>query len=43
MNYKIGKSSKDDVNEAISESVAGLISPKLILFFSDANNFEEYT
>ena len=43
MNYKIGKSSKSDVNEAISESVAGLISPKLILFFSDAKRFEEYT
>lgn len=43
MNYKVGKSSKSDLNEAVSEATAGLASPKLILFFSDVLHFEEYT
>ena len=42
MNYKVGKSSKSDLNEAISEATMGLKSPKLILFFSDVKNFEVY-
>jgi len=32
MNYKVGKSSKSDLKEAISEATIGLKSPKLILF-----------
>lgn len=43
MNYKVGKSSKSDLKEAVSEAAAGLKSPKLILFFSDVPHFEEYT
>jgi hypothetical protein len=42
MNYKIGRSPKSDFKEAVSEASAGLKSPKLILFFSDINNFEGY-
>lgn len=42
MNYKVGKSSKIDLNEAISEATYGLKSPKLILFFSDVEHFEKY-
>lgn len=43
MNYKVGKSSNSDLNEAISEAVKGFVSPKLILFFSDVEHFESYT
>jgi len=42
MNYKVGKSSKSDLKEAISEATMGLESPKLILFFSDVKHFEVY-
>jgi hypothetical protein len=43
MNYKVGKSSKGDLNEAIAEATMGLESPKLILFFSNVEHFEVYT
>jgi len=43
MNYKVGKSSKSDLKEAISEATMGLKSPKLILFFSDVERFEVYS
>lgn len=42
MNYKVGKSSKSDLKEAVSEATTGLKSPKLILFFSDVEHFEGY-
>lgn len=42
MNYKVGKSSKINLEEAVSEATQGLVSPKLILFFSDVKNFENY-
>src|SRR5476651_2605051 len=42
MNYKVGKSSKSDLKEAISEATIGLKAPKLILFFSDVKHFEVY-
>lgn len=43
MNYKVGKSSKSDLNQAITEATIGLKYPKLILFFSNVEHFEEYT
>lgn len=43
MNYKIGRSSKKDINEAVSEATLGLTKPKLIMFFSGVENFEQYT
>ncbi|QAA33109.1 FIST signal transduction protein [Clostridium manihotivorum] len=43
MNYKIGKSSKKNPLEAVTEATSGLIAPKLILFFSEVNNFESFT
>lgn len=43
MKYKVGKSSKGDLREAIYEATMGFVSPKLILFFSDVKNFEGYT
>lgn len=43
MDYKIGKSSKGDLNEAISEATIGFTSPKLIIFFSNVEHFEVYT
>lgn len=43
MNYKIGKSSKRDLNEAISEATVGFTSPKLIIYFSNVEQFEVYT
>lgn len=43
MNYRVGKSSKSEVNEAISEATSGFTAPKLILFFSDIKYFENYT
>lgn len=42
MNYKVGKSYKNNLKEAISEATEGLVSPKLILFFSDVPNFQGY-
>ncbi|MDF2542931.1 MAG: hypothetical protein K0S47_2649 [Herbinix sp.] len=43
MNYNIGKSSRSDLKEAVSEAVAGFQSPKLILFFSSTQYFDSYT
>jgi hypothetical protein len=43
MNYKVGKSSKNDLKEAISEATSGFNAPKLILFFSNNKQFESYT
>ena len=43
MNYKIGRSAKDNLVEAVEDAVRGLVTPKLILYFSEARNFEEYT
>lgn len=43
MKYKVGKSSKSDSNESVYEATEGLLSPKLILFFSDIRHFEEYS
>ncbi|OOM81278.1 FIST N-terminal domain-containing protein [Clostridium sp. BL-8] len=42
MKYKIGKSVKNNFDEAISEATIGLNSPKLILFFSNVDQFEGY-
>lgn len=42
MKFAVGKSSKHDVKEAVSEAAAGLVSPKLLLFFSDVEHFEGY-
>lgn len=43
MNYTVGKSSNSNFNESISEATMGLKTPKLILFFSNVDPFEEYT
>ncbi len=43
MDYKIGKSSQKDSRQAVSEAAAGLINPKLVLFFSGVDGFEDYT
>lgn len=43
MKYKIGKSSKSDFEEAVDEASQGLVSPKLILYFSEVERFEGYT
>lgn len=42
MKFSVGKSSKRDFKEAVSEATAGLDSPKLLLFFSDVERFEGY-
>lgn len=42
MNYKVGKSSKTDLEQAIKEATQELNSPKLVLFFSDVEHFEGY-
>lgn len=42
MKYKIGKSSKNNLEEAVSEATMGFESPKLILFFSDIEHFQGY-
>lgn len=42
MKFSVGKSSKCDFKEAVSEATAGLVSPKLLLFFSDVEHFEGY-
>ena len=43
MDYKIGRSSKRDSKQAVSEAAAGLNNPKLVLFFSGVDGFEDYT
>lgn len=43
MKYKVGKSSKINLDEAIFDATNGITSPKLILFFSGVTHFEEYT
>jgi Uncharacterized conserved protein len=43
MRYKIGRSSKSNLDEAVSEATVGLAEPKLIIFFSDVGHFEGYT
>lgn len=43
MNYKVGKSSNNDVNEAIVEATSGFKSPKLIMFYSNIKHFKEYS
>lgn len=43
MDYSIGRSSKSDLKEAVSEATARFTSPKLILFFSDVLYFKEYS
>ena len=41
MNYKIARSSNSHIDMAITEATSGLISPKLILFFSGVEQFHE--
>lgn len=43
MRYKIGRSSNNNLEQAVSEATNGLAEPKLILFFSDVGHFELYT
>ena len=43
MDYRVGKSEKNSISEAIEEATKGFKQPKLIIFSSDINNFEEYT
>ncbi|MGN6715113.1 FIST signal transduction protein [Anaerocolumna jejuensis] len=43
MEYRIGRSRKNQGKEAVKEAVEGLENPNLILFFSDTDNFTEYT
>lgn len=43
MDYKVGKSSKTDFTDAIGEATAGFKAPKLILFFSEVERFEQYS
>lgn len=43
MNHKVGKSSKSNLKEAVAEATMGLKSPKLLIFFSDVQHFEDYT
>ncbi len=43
MDYKIGKSSNLNLEEAVSEATASFQSPKLILFFADIDYFEGFT
>lgn len=42
MNYRIGRSTNSIISVAVEEATAGLKSPKLILFFSGVDEFEEY-
>lgn len=42
MKYKIGKSFKNNLKEAVTEAASELTSPKLVLFFSDVEHFEGY-
>ncbi len=43
MEYIIGKSRKQQGKQAVLEATAGMKQPKLILFFSEADNFPLYT
>lgn len=43
MNYKILKSLKSNYKEAVLEATNGIKSPKMVLFFSSAEHFQEYT
>ena len=43
MNYKVLKSTKSDIKEAVLEATIGIRSPKLVLFFSGTENFKDYT
>lgn len=43
MEYKIGRSSNQQIEGAIREATLGLREPKLIMFFSDVEHFEAYT
>lgn len=43
MDYKMGQSSNSNVKEAVREATSVLKNPKLILFFSRVESFEEYT
>jgi len=43
MDYKIGRSSNDNTADAIKEATAGLRNPKLILFFSGVDEFQNFT
>lgn len=42
MKYSVGRSSNTNVMEAVSEASAGLHSPRLLLFFSDVEHFDQY-
>lgn len=42
MEYSVGRSSKPNIKEAVAEATAGLSVPKLLLFFSTVEHFEEY-
>lgn len=43
MKYRIGRSRKQQEEQAVKEATEGLVNPKLILFFSEADNFTKYT
>lgn len=43
MEYKIGKSNKEDAGYAVEEATAGFRQPKLVIFISDVQGFEAYT
>ena len=43
MKYNIGRSSMQDVNEAVIEATQNFSNPKLIIFFSGVTNFDGYT
>lgn len=43
MRYYIGESAKTDLEQAVKEATASFQSPKLILFFSGTERFEDYT
>ena len=42
MEYNIGKSNNGNVEMCVQEATAKFRKPKLILFFSPVNHFEEY-
>ena len=41
MNYKIARSSSNRIDIAVKEATSGLTSPKLVLFFSGVEQFQE--
>lgn len=43
MKYNIGRSSNQNVNDAVEEATQKLSKPKLIIFSSGVTNFKEYT